>query len=248
MIDVYQLNVILLLAVAFEAISAYAGVWSAGTWKPELLFKELRRHGLYGLGTFLGFSPTFVARQIVFGNPLSVGPYALNGWNWTSPVFLQVLFNASHGLLVFTPIVVLAFAGLFYLRSLDKALGTLCVFITLVFYYFVSSFPWWYGAVGFGNRFFVSLTPIFILGLASLFARAARLWPDSRSASLRIIPITLLFVFWNLGLVYQWQTHLMPRYGAVYWQELVFNQFRVVPVQALHDLGQKFCVLGPPHN
>jgi len=248
MIDVYQLNVIFFLAVAYEAILAYAEIWSAGTGKPEKLFEELRLHGLYSFGTLLGLLPTFVARQIVFGNPVSVGPYALRGWNWTSPVFLQVLFNASHGLFVFTPILVLSFAGLFYLRSLDKALGTLCVFITLVFYYFVSSFSWWYGAVGFGNRFFVSLTPIFILGLASLFARAARLWPDSRAAMFRIIPIMLLFVFWNLGLVYQWQTHLMPRYGAVDWQELVFNQFRVVPMQALHDLVLRFYMLGPSRN
>jgi hypothetical protein len=248
MIDVYQLNVIFLLAVAYEAISAYPKVWSAGTGKPEQLFKELRLHGLYVFGAFLGFLPTFVARQIVFGSPLSVGPYGPKAWNWTSPVFLQVLFDTSHGLLVFTPILVLAFAGLFYLRSLDKTLGTLCIFITVVFYYFVSSFAWWYGAIGFGNRFFVSLTPVFILGLASLFARAARLWPDARRASFRIIPVTLLFVFWNLGLVYQWQTHLMPIYGAVDWQELVFNQFRVVPVQALHDLARKFYLPGPHGN
>jgi hypothetical protein len=247
MIDVYQLNIIFLLAVAYEVISAYAENWSARTGK-ELLAKELRLHGLYGLGTLLGLLPTFVARQIVFGNPLSVGPYALTGWNWTSPVFLQVLFSRSHGLFVFTPILVLAFAGLFYLRSLDRAFGTLCVFITLVFYYFVSCFSWWYGAVGLGNRFFVSLTPIFVLGLASLFAWAARLWPDSRTASFRIIPITLLFVFWNLGLVYQWQTHLMPRYGPVYWPELVYNQFRVVPIQALQDLGDQFHLHGNPRN
>jgi hypothetical protein len=249
MIDVYQLNGIFLLAVAYEAVSAYAELWFApGAGKPAQLFKELRLHGVYGLATLLSLSPTFLARQIVFGNPLSVGPYALSGWNWTSPVFFQVLFNVCHGLLVFTPILVLAFAGLFYLRSLDKVLGTLCIFITLVFYYFVSSFSWWYGAVGFGNRFFVSLTPIFILGLAALFARAARLWLDSRRASFRIIPVTLLFIFWNLGLVYQWQTHLIPRYGPVDWQTVRFNQFRVVPVEALRDLGERFYLYRNPHN
>jgi len=249
MIDVYQLNGIFLLVVAYEVVSAYAQIcFATGTGKPAQLFKELRLHCLYSLATLIGLSPTFVARQIVFGNPFSVGPYALSGWNWTSPVFLKVLFDASHGLLVFTPILVLAFVGLFYLRSLDKTLGTLCIFITLIFYYFVSSFSWWYGAVGLGNRFFISLTPVFILGLASLFARAARLWPDSRRASFRIIPITLLFIFWNLGLVYQWQTHLIARYGPVDWQTVRFNQFRVVPVEALHDLGERFHFYHNPHN
>jgi hypothetical protein len=99
-----------------------------------------------------------------------------------------------------------------------------------------------------GNRFFVSLTPIFIFGLASSFAWAARLWPDLRAASFRLIPITLLFVIWNLGLVYQWQTHLMPRYGQVDWQDIRFNQFRVVPLQAFHDLGERFYFHNNPHD
>jgi hypothetical protein len=112
--------------------------------------------------------------------------------------------------------------------------------VTPVFYFLISCFPWWYGAVGLGNRFFVSLTPIFIFGLASSLAWAARLWPDLRAASFRLIPITLLFVLWNLGLVYQWQTHLMPRYGQVDWQDIRFNQFRVVPLQTFHDLAERF--------
>ncbi len=248
MIDVYQLNVVFLLAVAYEALSLHAEIWSAGSAKPGLLANAFRQHGIFGLGTLLALLPTFITRQIVFGNPFSVGPYALRGWNWTSPVFLQVLFNASHGLFVFTPILVLAILGFFCLRSLNRTLGTICLLITLVFYYFVSSFSWWYGAVGYGNRFFVSLTPIFILGLASFFAWAARLWADARAASFRVIPVTLLFILWNLGLVYQWQTHLMPRYGDVDWQELVFNQFRVVPPQALHDLGERFHLLSDRRN
>jgi hypothetical protein len=81
-----------------------------------------------------------------------------------------------------------------------------------------------------------------------LFAWSSKLWPDARAASLRLIPLTLLFVIWNLGLVYQWQTHLLPRYGSVYWPELVFNQFRVVPVQALHDLGERFHRVATPRN
>jgi hypothetical protein len=240
MIDVYQLNVVFFIAVAYEALSAYAEIWSTGAGRLEMLAKALRLHGLYGLGILLALLPTFVTRQIVFGNPFSVGPYALRTWNWTSPAFAQVLFSKDHGLFVFTPILVVAIAGLFYLRSLDRTVGTICLLVTPVFYFLISCFPWWYGAVGLGNRFFVSLTPIFIFGLASSLAWAARLWPDLRAASFRLIPITLLFVLWNLGLVYQWQTHLMPRYGQVDWQDIRFNQFRVVPLQAFHDLAERF--------
>jgi len=159
-----------------------------------------------------------------------------------------VLFSTDHGLFVFTPILVLAIAGLFCLWILDKVVGAICSTITLVFYGLVSCYPWWYGNVGFGNRFFISLTPIFILGLASLFAWAARLWPESRGASVRLVPLVVLFVVWNLGLLYQWQTHLLPRFGSVYWEELVYNQFRVVPAQALRDLREKFRLPGSVRN
>jgi hypothetical protein len=248
MMDVYQLNAVFILAVAYDALSDYAGVWSSSAGKPEILARAVRLHMLYGLGTLLGLLPTFVVRQIVFGSPLSVGPYALRTWNWTSPVFAQVLFSKDHGMLVFTPILVLALAGLFYLRSLNRSFGTIYLLITLAFYSLISCYLWWYGAVGFGNRLFVSLTPIFISGLASLFAWAARLWRDARAASFRLVPATLLFVIWNLGLVYQWQTHLMPRYGPVDWQELIYNQFRVVPVHSVEDLGDRFSLFGNPGN
>jgi hypothetical protein len=248
MIDVYLLNVVFLVSVAWEALSAYTETWSTGAGRPAMLARTLWLHGLFVLGTLLALLPTFVTRQIVFGSPFGVGPYALRLWNWTSPAFAPVLFSKNHGMFVFTPILVLAIVGLFYLRRLNQTLGTTCLLITLVFYCLISCFPWWYGAVGFGNRLFVSLTPLFIFGLAASFAWATRLWGDVRAASFRLVPITLLFVVWNLGLVYQWQTHLMPRYGPVDWQELVYNQFRVVPVQALRDLGQRFYLLGDPPN
>jgi hypothetical protein len=240
MIDVYQLNGVFLLAVAYEAVSAYAQAWPARGGSLETLAKLFRVHALCALGILLGLLPTFVTRQIVFGSPFAMGPYTLRMWNWSSPFLIQVLFSPDHGLFVFTPILIPAIAGLFFFRRLDRPLGNICALITAVFYVLIACYPWWYGAVGFGNRFFISLTPVFVLGLASLFARAARLWPDSKAAAFRLIPLILLFVVWNLGLVYQWETHLLPRYGPVYWPELVYNQFRVVPVQALRDFADRF--------
>jgi hypothetical protein len=210
--------------------------------------KVFSQHALYALSSLVGYFPTFLARQIVFGNPFAVGPYDPRMWNWTSPVFGLVLFSKDHGLFVFAPIVILAIGGLFYLRRLNRAFGTICIVAVFVFYGLIACFPWWYGAVGLGNRFFVSLTPIFVLGLASLLSWAVRLWADEGAASLRLIPILLVFIVWNLGLVYQWQTHLIPRYGAVYWSELVFNQFRVVPGQAVHDLGERFLLRSASGN
>jgi Dolichyl-phosphate-mannose-protein mannosyltransferase len=240
MVDVYQLNVVFCLAVGYEALWSYAEVWrSQSGWKAQLV-GAVRSHAFYAAGMLMGLMPTFIARQIVFGSPIAAGPYTLRLWNWTSPAFALVLFSASHGLLVFTPIVVLALVGLLCLLRQERSVGSVCLLVAISFYALICCFPWPLGAVGFGNRFFVSLTPIFVLGLASLFARVADRWRNQRAAELRVIPVALLFMVWNLGLLYQWQTHMIAWYGGVYWEEVVYNQFRVVPGQALHDLGAKF--------
>ena len=52
----------------------------------------------------------------------------------------------------------------------------------LVFYVVVSVHPDWDGMSSFGARFFVSLTPLFILGLAAFFNWLAGAWRERRAA------------------------------------------------------------------
>jgi hypothetical protein len=244
MIDVYYLNGVFLLAPAWEAGAAYARAWQTPSSTLNLLANTLQGHALGVLGGLAALLPTFITRQIVFGNPFAVGPYSFGLWNWNAPAFGQVLFDGTHGLFVVTPILVLAFLGLFSLWRLDRSFGSICLSIAIIFYCLISFYPWWNGVYSFGNRFFVSLTPLFVLGLAAALSVATRLWGTARSASLRLVPVILIFVIWNLGLVYQWRTHLMPSRSEIYWEEVIYTQFRDVPRQALHDLAAKFFFRG----
>lgn len=240
MIEVYYLNVAFVLAPLWEAAGAYLESWRDHADRLNQTAKILRLHLLGVLGALVALLPTFITRQIVFGSPFAVGPYSLRSWNWTAPVFGKVLFSESHGLLVFTPIVLLAFLGFFYLQRLNRTLGIVSLLVVLAFYSLVSFYPGWSGVFGFGNRYFVSLTPLFVLGLACALAFTERFWRDSWHASLRLVPLILIFVIWNLGLIYQWRTHLMPTRSAVYWDEVIYMQFHDVPMQALRDLVAKF--------
>ncbi len=237
MVEVHYPNVVFLLAPAYEVVSAYVGAWQKRFQERRALFEAVQRHSLCALGGLLALLPTFITREIVFGSPFSVGAYSL--WNWSSPAFGPVLFSSDHGLFVFSPVLVLAVVGLFCLFRLQVALGAICVSIVVAFYCIIAFYPWWSGVFGMGNRYFLSLTPLFILGLACAFGFADRLWTSERAGALRVVPLTLIFVVWNMGLLYQWQTHLLPRYGPVDWQNVRFNQFRVVPVEVLHDLGER---------
>jgi hypothetical protein len=246
MIEVYYPNIVFLLAPAYEAVAEYADAWKKRFQDTHALLESVKGHALWAAAFLVALLPTFVTREIVFGSPFSLGPYSL--WNWKSPAFGPVLFSTDHGLLVFAPIVALSLVGLFCLCKYQVALGAICVSIAAAFYCMIAVYPWWNGVFGLGNRYFLSLTPLFILGLAYAFGLGERLWKTERAAALRLVPLTLILVTWNLGLLYQWKTHLMPWYTKVYWDEVLYNQFRVVPGQALHDLSEKLCLRGNCSN
>jgi hypothetical protein len=240
MIEVHYYNTAFLLAPAYEVIAAYVGAWQKRSLGAQVFLESLKKHLLWAAGSLVALLPTFVTREIVFGNPFSVGAYSL--WNWKAPAFGPVLFSTDHGVLVFAPILVLALVGLVYLCRLQPALGAIFISILAAFYCIIAFYPWWSGVFGPGNRYFLSLTPVFILGLAFAFDLAECLWRSERAAALRLVPLTLVLVIWNLGLIYQFEKHLMPWYTKVYWDEILYNQFRVVPGQALHTLSEKFCL------
>lgn len=233
MLDVYMANGVFFLAPAVDGIAGLAEARVKRDWR--LAFKAIRDELIFALSFLIAFSPMLITRKIVYGNPLALGMYTNVRWNWKSPLLGKVLFSTQHGLFVWTPILLLAVLGLVALYRRDRRLAGCCAAIVLAFYYLISCDPWWYGTLSFGNRFFVSLTPIFVLGLGSAFSSAARLWPDSRIAARRLIPVTVLFILWNIGVIYQWSTHMVPTPGVVQWTDILYDQFRTVPGAMLRE-------------
>ncbi len=90
---------------------------------------------------------------------------------WKSPVFLSVLFSANHGLLSWTPILALSILGVFLFARSFPRVGVPFLAALVAFYLFISFYPDWAGISSFGNRFFLSLTPLFVLGLACVLER-----------------------------------------------------------------------------
>ena len=101
----------------------------------------------------------------------------------------------------------------------------------LAYYLFISIFPDWAGISSYGNRFFISLTPFFIVGLAYLLERIATRFERPHAALAVCAGVLACFVLWNLGLIYQWGVHLVPARGPISLREAAHNQFFVVPVQ-----------------
>jgi len=236
--NIYYPNGILLIFPTVEIIQMARAVGPASVFGTRLAaVKTLApRCALFAAVFMVSLLPTFVTRQIIYGNPFETGYPGLRSWNWTSPVLLQVLFSTDHGMFAWTPILILATAGLLFLARRDALLGGGSLLTFAAYYYFIASYPDWDGISSFGNRFFVSLTPIFIVGLAALYSALSRWIGNAPRAAIAAMAATVLFTAWNIGFIFQWGTHMIPPRGTISWGAMVRNQFREVPLRLTHSL------------
>jgi len=240
MANVYYPNVFLLIFPGLESIYLMRGA-SANSDQGGFKLRKLVLCWTIFVPVFLvSLLPTFVTRQIIYGNPFATGYPGMRTWNWTSPVFLQVLFSSDHGAFSWTPILAFATIGLFFLLKRNALLGAGSLLTFLTFYYFIASYPDWDGLSSFGNRFFISLTPIFILGLAALFGATAGWLGKTPRATAVVGGATLLFAVWNLAFIFQWGTHMVPARGEISWAQMIDNQFVNVPLRLTQSLQSYF--------
>jgi len=242
MVNVYYPNAVLLLVPLVESLRSYIRRLTGAPDRFAAVGRLLVGNGLFSLAALVALLPTFITRKIIYGSLLTTGYPGVSEWNWTRPVFAEVLFSANHGLLSWTPILALAIVGLFLLIRRDRMLGTCSVIAFLGFYYLISSFLTWHGLSSYGNRFFVSLTPLFVLGLAAFLASLERFSP--RAAMPLAAAAVLLLILWNAGLMFQWGTQMIPARGPISLRQAAANQFTVVPGRVFGSLRHYFVARG----
>jgi hypothetical protein len=242
MLNVYYANVTILVVLVVEAIRQYLTAFRhapGGATAPQerrdssfgspSVAQLLVNHLLFNFIVVVCLLPTFISRYVIYGSALESGYVPLGYWAWRSPYFLSVLFSSDHGLLVWTPVVILAVAGLFVFWRREPRVGAPILAAVLAFYLLIACYPDWDGISSYGNRFFISLTAPFILGLSVLFDRAAAWFHSSRTALAIASSLVACLILWNMAFVFQWGTHLVPARGPIVWSEMIHNQFLAVP-------------------
>ncbi len=233
LVDVYYPNGVLLLIPLLEAVARYRQEWKSHAEGGPAMIRLFSQHLIYAAAFIAALLPTLISRRIIYGGFFQTG-YPSH-WHWSSPELWNVLFSADHGLLSWTPLLIPALIGLVLFLRTDRLFATYLIVVFLAFYGMISVYPYWDGLSSFGNRFFVSLTPIFILGLAAFFDSLARVW-QGRSAAIFASSATAAFILWNMGLVFQWGVHLIPARGPISWRDAAYNQVSAVPRQAAQTL------------
>jgi hypothetical protein len=227
LVDVYFVNGAFLLIPLAESIRDY--VRSVRSRDTAAILHQFAMNVLY-LATFLVMLlPTLITRKIIFGGMLRLGAYSTLGWNWHAPYWRSVLFSSDHGMLSWTPLLAFALLGLFLPFAAVRRIQGYLALAALAFFYVIASYPFWDGLASYGNRFFISLTPVFIFGLATSMQRVSGLFRSFRAAYATQAFAVGLFVLWNLAFIFQWGTHLVPARGEISWSAMVHNQFVEVP-------------------
>lgn len=171
------------------------GGLARGTTKPAWLLAG-------AAASLLAFSPQMIAWKILYGTFLWIprGPGILllpsGGWfDATSPRFLDVFVHADHGLLVWTPAMILGVAGmLLALRSWGSlAAGGLMVLLATA--WLNGSFSDWAGGDAFAARRFDGVVPFMAFGFATLLELCRRAPLLAPALGL------LLMALWNFGLI-----------------------------------------------
>jgi hypothetical protein len=168
-------------------------------------------------------SPQLLAYQALNGR-LAPSPLVGRKMIWSSPYGLQVLFSSEHGFFLWTPLAALALLGLVLLALstrpdaqstvADRRRIAACLLVMFgATVYVTGSVESWSAAGAFGQRRFVNLTPLLVVGLAALFARVGgrRRKLQPRASVYAMLATVAVCVWWNLALIAQFGAHLMNR-------------------------------------
>lgn len=153
--------------------------------------RTLRNALAIGVGGLAGFLPQMIVWWLMFGRPFS-SPYSGQLF-WSEPYLFGTLFSTFHGLFFFAPVLLFVIPGLWWWRKSSWWTALSLGLSWLALTYIVSvNVAWWAGA-SFGNRYFLVLSPFFVLGLA-VFLQNGKRWAFILAGAC---------VLWTVGLYLQ---------------------------------------------
>jgi hypothetical protein len=198
------------------------GLWLVGRLLERRAFGAVVVRGAALAGAaFAVFIPQMLAYHAINGT-FGPSPLVKRKMTWWSPHFFEVLFDPGHGLFLWSPLLLVAVAGLVWASRRDRRLALLGV--GLVVQVLVNgAVESWTQAGAFGSRRFVGATFVFACGLAPLAAASVKRWGPRA-----LLAAFAACVWWNVSLMMQFGLKLMDRQGLT-WPDVAVNQFTQVP-------------------
>lgn len=199
------------------------GLWLVGDAVRRLAPLQLLARGAVMAGAaFVALVPQLLAYKAINGR---FGPSTLvaRKMDWSAPHAWGVLFDPGHGLFLWTPVLLVAVLGLL-VRLLSRREATAALFVVgfAVQTWLSGSVQSWTMAGAFGSRRFLSLVPVFALGLAFVLSGLRKRTPALAGL------VVAFAVWWNVSLMVQFGLRIMDRQKLV-WPDVAINQVTAVP-------------------
>lgn len=182
---------------------------------------------LSAIGFIIVWLPQFIYWKAVSGQWLYYS-YGDEGFFFSNPQIIKGLFGYRKGWLLYTPLMILALAGIPLLYKYCKSffLPTI-IFTVLNIYIILSWWCWWYGG-GYGLRAFIDSYALLAIPLATFIQKMGSGKPYRKVISFTVIIIITAFS------IFQTQQY---RYGSIHWDSMSARAY-----------WGTFCRLKPPDN
>lgn len=180
-----------------------------------------------GLGIFAGAAllaalPLWLGKAVVYGSPFVTGYQ--DEFFWWAPRVWQTAFSTEHGVILWTPVVAVGLVGCALVARRRQDMAWMLA-SAAIFYVVIASYSSWHGLSSFGNRFFVSWTPLLVIGVGVI---GQWLWQRGLMWRTAAVVCAGALMLWNAGLALQWATKMIPSRGPVDMRVVVAQQ-RAVP-------------------
>ncbi len=167
------------------------------------------------LGLVVGFLPQMLFWLTVYGSPIAFPK--MEEMHWFRPRVWAMLFSQYHGLLAWSPILMLVLPGLYFIYKMEKPVGVALSLALVIQMYLNSANEVWWAGGSFSNRRFADYAFIFVPAIALMVHRR-------RGPLLPILCVVL--AAWNWLLVIAERAgvltldHFVPWTGE-FWRSLV---------------------------
>lgn len=165
---------------------------------------------------------------------------------WSDPQIINILFSYRKGWFVYTPLILLAFIGMFFMQKKYPTLRNAILVITLINIYMLSCWWDWFFGGGFGGRAFVQHYAYLAIPIASLGEYVLELIPPIRfKQTIQVLFFILIFagINLNIGQTYQYNNYLIHFNSMT--KESYWHNFGRYKMYGIHE-GKYWQMLSEP--
>ena len=176
-----------------------------------LFYKYFSKLFLMGFFAFLVWLPQFLYWKMQTGSFLYFS-YGEERFFFDSPQIIRGLFGYRKGWLLYSPIMIFALLGIFFLKNKLKSFFLpILIFVVFNIYIILSWWAWWYGG-SFGLRAFIDSYALLVFPLAAIISFFYK--KKKRMASLFVLILSFLFITHGIFQTRQYSN------GAIHWDSM----------------------------